>query len=363
MPYGQQIDPQQYAAALNAFDTLQKREMHQQAMNRSGNPFAMLGASLGGALAGAFGKNKGQNLTNVSQQIEQYQQQQAAMAEQAKQAKEMEKQKVQSQKRYEALLPQFGEQGAQAIVYGGANPSDVKKQLTELERNMANPVTAKYLRNQDQSQHLNALALQDDRQAHELAKVTSQREYDQANQKPDFKQGDSLRKEFQGLKPVKEFDDVTASMQKIVNSSKDPNPATDIALITSFMKIIDPGSTVREGEFATAQNAGSIDQTIRSTYNSMLNGQRLTAEQREYFVNSAGRLYTAHADQYSKLKDQYGALAQRQGLDPESVFIKRDRMNMEQKKQPQSEYEDGQVIRNPSTGETMIMRNGQWVKQ
>ena len=181
--------------------------------------------------------------------------------------------------------------------------------------------------------HENAMALQDDRQAFELQQTTDKRAYAEANKTPDYKQGDSLRKEFQNLQPVKDFDEVNASMQKVVNSSKNPNPATDIALITGFMKMNDPGSTVREGEFATAASAGSANEKFVNLYNGLVNGQRLTDEQRSYFVNSAGRLYQAHADLYGSLRGQYDALAQRQGLDPESIFIKRSRVEMEQPSQ------------------------------
>ena len=37
-----------------------------------------------------------------------------------------------------------------------------------------------------------------------------------------------------------------------------PDAAGDMALIFSYMKMLDPNSTVREGEYATAQDAGSI---------------------------------------------------------------------------------------------------------
>jgi len=33
------------------------------------------------------------------------------------------------------------------------------------------------------------------------------------------------------------------------------------------MKILDPGSVVREGEFATAQNSAGIPERIRAKYN------------------------------------------------------------------------------------------------
>ena len=49
-----------------------------------------------------------------------------------------------------------------------------------------------------------------------------------------------------------------------IHAAKDapPSGASDIALLYGYMKVLDPGSTVREGEFATASNAGGIPDKI-----------------------------------------------------------------------------------------------------
>ena len=60
-------------------------------------------------------------------------------------------------------------------------------------------------------------------------------------------------------------------------------------MITGYMKMIDPGSTVREGEFATAANSGGVSDNVRSLYNSLINGKRLSPQQRENFLQSAGQ--------------------------------------------------------------------------
>lgn len=54
----------------------------------------------------------------------------------------------------------------------------------------------------------------------------------------------------------------------------------DLALIFNFMKMLDPGSTVREGEFATAQNTGGVPDRIVNLYQNVLNGARLNKSQR-----------------------------------------------------------------------------------
>ena len=97
----------------------------------------------------------------------------------------------------------------------------------------------------------------------------------------------TARKEFASLPPVKQFSDQTSAYGRVVASVDDPSPSGDLALIFNFMKVLDPGSVVREGEFATAQNAGGIDQRTRSLYNRITSGERLTPEQRADFADRA----------------------------------------------------------------------------
>lgn len=128
------------------------------------------------------------------------------------------------------------------------------------------------------------------------------------------------RKEFTGLKPVKEFSDVSFAFSRIVRSAADPSPAGDLALIFNFMKVLDPASTVREGEFATASNAGGVDDRVRSLYNQIVNGTRLTEGQRADFVDRASRLYRGAEEQYNSIAEQYTDFATQAGLDPTQVI-------------------------------------------
>jgi len=128
------------------------------------------------------------------------------------------------------------------------------------------------------------------------------------------------RKEFTGLAPVKDFADVSFAYSRVVRSADDPSPAGDLALIFNFMKVLDPGSVVREGEFATAQNAGGIDERIRSLYNQVVDGTRLTEAQRADFVDRAGRLYGGAQEQYQSIANQYTEFARQAGLNPSLVI-------------------------------------------
>ena len=87
---------------------------------------------------------------------------------------------------------------------------------------------------------------------------------------------------------IKDLRKVQAAFEKI-NKSITPTstPPQDMSTIFSFMKILDPGSTVREGEYATAQNARGIPATISNFYNQVVAGNKLTPEQRLQFLEAA----------------------------------------------------------------------------
>ncbi len=138
----------------------------------------------------------------------------------------------------------------------------------------------------------------------------------------DFKDASAFRKEFTNLPRIKSFAGVTEAYSRIVASAQDPSAAGDLALIFNYMKVLDPGSTVREGEFATAQNAGGVDARIRSLFNSVVDGTRLTAPQRADFLDRSNRLYKSQESLVLPLYEYYGNIATSRGFDPERVLPK-----------------------------------------
>ena len=136
----------------------------------------------------------------------------------------------------------------------------------------------------------------------------------------DFKDAQAFRKEFTSLPRIKSFAGVTEAYSRIVASAKDPSAAGDLSLIFNFMKVLDPGSTVREGEFATAQNAGGVDARVRSLFNSVVDGTRLDVGQRADFLDRANRLYKSQESLVLPLYKTYGNIATNRGFNPEMVL-------------------------------------------
>lgn len=107
---------------------------------------------------------------------------------------------------------------------------------------------------------------------------------------------------------------IAATEQREANPSS-VSPASDIALIFGYMKMLDPGSVVREGEYATAQNAAGIPDRVRNAYNKAMQGEFLTDSQRQDFVDTADRLYGQAYQQAEQTGTRYRDLARGQGLD------------------------------------------------
>lgn len=130
-----------------------------------------------------------------------------------------------------------------------------------------------------------------------------------------------LRKEFTGLAPVKNFSEQAKAYGRIVQAAGDSTGAGDIAVVFSYMKVLDPTSVVREGEFATAESASGVPEQVRNLYNKIVSGERLPDVQRVQFVNMAKKLYDDSKAQYDSLRNQYFTYASRAGVpDPEAIY-------------------------------------------
>jgi hypothetical protein len=102
-----------------------------------------------------------------------------------------------------------------------------------------------------------------------------------------------------------------------------PEKATssdDIALVYNFMRMQDPTSTVREGEYATAENSAGWSDRMRVQYNKAVDGQRLTPIQRKRFIATGKTMYEAQRKSQKDLDEGIRSRAIDLGLDPDRVI-------------------------------------------
>lgn len=90
-----------------------------------------------------------------------------------------------------------------------------------------------------------------------------------------------------------DFNKVRDAFARIGASAESPDAAGDLSLIFNYMKMLDPGSTVREGEFATAAGAASVPERMKGAYERVISGKRLTSLQRNEFISRASKLMDA----------------------------------------------------------------------
>jgi hypothetical protein len=162
-----------------------------------------------------------------------------------------------------------------------------------------------------------------------------------------------LRKEFTGLSG--DYVKVRDSYTRVVASAQDPSAAGDLALIFNYMKTLDPGSVVRESEFATAAASGAFDERINAAVRKVVAGERLSEEMRNDFVDRAKRLYVGMEKQHAKRVKTFARLAEGQNLDPLEVAI--DLLPPEIKEQILPEIDEQPPVNaafsgvNPETGQ------------
>ena len=86
------------------------------------------------------------------------------------------------------------------------------------------------------------------------------------------------------------------------------------------MKMLDPGSVVREGEFATAQNAAGVPERIMNIYNKLITGERLNVSQRNSFKGQAKNLYSSALESEKTVRTGLERIATGYGLNTNNIF-------------------------------------------
>lgn len=127
----------------------------------------------------------------------------------------------------------------------------------------------------------------------------------------------ALRGEY--LKGSQDFMSVRDSYSRIQAAAQEHTGASDLAMVYSYMKMLDPGSAVREGEFANAENAGGVPSQIISLYNKVIGGGRLPEFMRQQFVQQATRQYQAAMERQKNYTGTYTGLSKSYGFDPSHI--------------------------------------------
>lgn len=133
-----------------------------------------------------------------------------------------------------------------------------------------------------------------------------------------FTQEEKIRKEWQGRsKMYGELQGTFNTLQASANSANGPG---DIALITGFMKMLDPGSVVRETEFATARDTAGLFTQLQNRLEKAQNGQLLSPQQRKEYVALSQKYLDSAQKKADQEKKDLGIVVKNYKLNPENVF-------------------------------------------
>ena len=230
-------------------------------------------------------------------------------------------------------LELFGEQ--QKIVQAGQEASDVRRDKLEAVEVGPDSPLLKYGYKQgailkpQEIQFATSLENAQQQRAERAARATqsaldrgSMREAADAQRA--YQRASGLSDNYRAEKAVKDYATVAPQYAIMADALKrsetDPGPA-DLALIYSYMKILDPQSTVREGERADAAKAGSIPQRIWAQYNSLIEGGNLSPALRKQYTEQAKEIVRSYSKAKGVIDKSYTERAGRAKVNPEDVII------------------------------------------
>lgn len=139
-----------------------------------------------------------------------------------------------------------------------------------------------------------------------------------------FQNSSDLRREFLKLKPVEEYRASVGAYNAALKTAE--TPAGDQSLIVSYAKMLDPGSTVREGEFETTANTdreiGKLKARLAKEFG-WDGGGLLSPEARNAIrAEIKGLVENRYTPSYQQVREDYTGLAQEYGFKPETVVMR-----------------------------------------
>lgn len=122
------------------------------------------------------------------------------------------------------------------------------------------------------------------------------------------------------LPDVSKFPDIRDAYERVKSSSAGGTGVSDMSLIFAYMRILDPTSVVREGEYARAQDTAGLPASIVNTYNRLVSGASLTPDQRKDFRRMTETMYERKRTYYRRAMETLRKQAEFYGVDPNLVL-------------------------------------------
>ena len=125
----------------------------------------------------------------------------------------------------------------------------------------------------------------------------------------------TLKKTFAAEPVYKAYGEMQSAYSQITDSLKSESPAGDLAAATKFMKLLDPGSVVRESELAMAMSASGALDRARNYAELRISGKKLTPDQRKDFQQLSDQLFKTATTVYNTKRGEFEQMGTAFGLD------------------------------------------------
>jgi hypothetical protein len=128
-----------------------------------------------------------------------------------------------------------------------------------------------------------------------------------------------LRGDFRSEPIYKAHQEMQSAHAQIGAGLKQGTPVGDLASATKIMKLLDPGSVVRESELGMAVAASGLGDRLSNYAQNVISGNKLTPQQRKDFQALADQLYSESVTQYNAKRGEYADIANRNELNMQDV--------------------------------------------
>jgi len=129
-----------------------------------------------------------------------------------------------------------------------------------------------------------------------------------------------LRGEFKSEPVYKAYTEMQSAYGQINDGLSSASPAGDLAAATKFMKLLDPGSVVRESELGMAMSATGLADKARNYAQLRLSGQKLTPDQRADFKKVSDDLFATATSVYNQKRNELVQQGSGYGLNAERAL-------------------------------------------
>jgi len=115
----------------------------------------------------------------------------------------------------------------------------------------------------------------------------------------------SAKKTFMSEPIYKDFTDMKSAYGQVISALDQGSPIGDVAGATKVMKLLDPGSVVRESELGIAMAASGRMDRLKYYFDNWASGNKLTPTQRSDFKQLSNELYAAAGQAYNQKRGEY----------------------------------------------------------